>query len=447
METCRSIMRRPRPPFEADFQDGKLFAWSSRELCIAAAHPLDVRVYGAAADHSSPWDVLAEGGLGRLHRFLGEAAEYKRSRDPFGHDGLVCYWTPETTEDRRLWRIADSIAAFFEAIGSDRVRNVAQFADAPHLHLFMLWIIDRVPEIERVLRQNPALFFGLTVRAKALDSRNAVKLARWAAGMRHSTICQRLGLCSHRILARIYPPHLETSRFLRFVRHIARHKEMRRVAEHLKLIPRQTIAIMAAGLPAFRACRNRVFAQLSEAPNFDDYPAAADDILAMRLIARELGVAIRLPVIQTLKHLEEIAERLRLDTYPRGLRRIMEFLAAELPKAPFESRWLRPIRTIRELRLVGISLGNCLAEGAYDSECLAGESVFYWVEPTLFEPYPVVVQVAPNPSVPEMWHLVTVEGPRHKAPSAPHIEFLRSEVERLQGGSSCEHSLLEGNKS
>lgn len=274
---------------------------------------------------------------------------------------------------------------------------------------------------------------ALTVRVKKLgNSDDTGKLLRWAAGARHSIICQRLGLPSDRILARIWPPHLQRSRFHRFCRQVGRHKEMRRCAEHLKLIPRQTIAIMAAGLPAFRAIRNRVFAELSEAPNFDDHPHAGDDILALRCITKELGAPIRLPTVQSLKHLEEIGDRLRVDTYPRGRRRILEFLAVELPKAPFESRWLRSIRTRRQLRRVGRSFGNCLAEGAYDSECLAGDTVFYWCEPTLFEPYPVVVQVARDPAAPDEWHFVTAEGPRHQRVTEDRIEFVKAEIARLQ---------------
>lgn len=70
--------------------------------------------------------------------------------------------------------------------------------------------------------------------------------------------------------------------------------------------------------------------------------------------------------MQSLEHLGEICDGFAIDTYLWGRERIVGLLAAELPKKPFESRWLRPVRTIRELHRVGLLLGNCLAEGAYD---------------------------------------------------------------------------------
>ncbi len=427
-------MPRPKMTFnsEFDFTTGEFFAWSRRHLCIVKTRPFDVRTYGEAAGRSAPQISVVRGGFGQLLRFAEDVSRYRKSRDPFGHDGVVFHWTPETTEDRQLWCTAASIEAFLDAIGRDRVRNVAQFAAASHLHLFMLWLIDRVPEVERMLRENPALFFGLSVRANTLDTCEAVELARWAVGQRHATICQRLGLCSHRILSRIFSPHLRPRNLFSFCKQVIQHKEIRRVASHLKLIPRQTMTIMAAGLPAFRAVRNRVFAELAESPNFDDYPRAGDDLLALRRITKAIGPPpVKLPIVQSLKHLQELRRRLSLASYPRGRRRIAEFLAAEFPETPFESRWLRRIRTIRELRRVGLLLGNCLAEGVLDSECLAGESAFFWCEPTLFDHYPVIVQVARNPATPDEWRFVTAEGPRHQPVSEEHMDFLKCEVERM----------------
>ncbi|MFW6114641.1 MAG: hypothetical protein ACOC7K_02785 [bacterium] len=436
-------MDLPRASFHADFDfaTGRFFCWSRRGLCVASTSPFDVRTYGVAGGESAPSDAIIKGGLSRLWLFSQDFAKYKTFPRRYSQGIRSFRRISETKEERRVWKTAASVEAFLEAVGVDLIQRLAVFEAAPQLHFYMLSLVHQAPRIHRLLEQCCQLFFALAVYTRHLDADDAIRLVQWAAVTRHSTICERLGICSHRILARMYPRHMTPSSLHRFCVQVNQHREIRRVVSHLKVIPRQAIVITSAGLSAFQQVHNRVFEELSSDPN--EYLHAGNDVLALRCVSKELGSAITLPVVQSLKHLAKLRIRFGINTYPRGCRRIKRFLRTEFPDPPFTSQWLRPITTMRDLRRVGLLLGNCLAQGTFDAECLCGESMFYWRHPTLFEPYPIVIQIARERAVMGGWRFVRAEGPRNKSLSSEQIELLKAEVARLKADGAPISSVYE----
>ena len=163
----------------------------------------------------------------------------------------------------------------------------------------------------------------------------------------------------------------------------------------------------------------------------------------MRL-ARELGPPFRLPRVQSLQHLDRLKDRFKLRTYPRRGRDLKEFLDARFPATagvfPFDCQWLHRVQGVRELRRLGLSLRNCLAEGACEADALAGNTVFFYILASLIVPHLTVVQFDRDPATGQ-WRFVTAEARRHQILSEEQLEWLRAESER---GQQCVAQSLVG---
>jgi len=397
---------------QAHFEDdGRLFVWTARSLCVLRKRPFSILHYGVKLD-TYPFN------LEQLREWMTAVKDAQWVPNSYARGFVTTFaFQPEARQASVVYAIEE----FLQSLDAAKLRQVELFAAASGaLQIHMYRLLETVPLAQDCFNRSPNLFFA--VADSSLQNTEALRCARRLFKLTDSELCAATGAVNKKLLSRI-PSVALGPNFARFCTK-ASSPEIARFLAHLSIIPGEIISLIANGF--FTSFKPTFFLDIASDTLSQKHPSLVSNFLTLTRIVERLELG-PIPVIESLRHFYRLLSEFKVEEFPTDEAEFDEFLARPLPQIGLQTTWLTQATTVGALRKIGLKLHNCLIGGERESGCLSGRLAVCYQPKNLFFPESVVI--IERDSASGRYCLLDVAlGSRNKDISVEHRDWIRSEL-------------------
>ena len=341
--------------------------------------------------------------VNKLNSFLRKHRHRQESLHPWSQSGIV--WKGPSRAEQERFATADAIDDFLQNVGTELCDMVGRFRSVK-THFPMLFYIHRLPALERIMRENPALFFAMCAKADTISNQSeAIQFLSDLCRQKHRFMAKVLGFPSDNFLRRVRPEALNAQR-IKKLRRIGHDSYARRVFSHLGEAGASVVDLLDSRLRV--QFENKFFVEVAESQRDRHYPDIARRADQLSHLLDHCGVSF--PHIQSLQHFQRVCASYfqYLDVAEADSLLSTKF---PIPPIPEETSYIHAIKTPEQLLIESVKMHNCAT--SYYREIKDRACYFYQVEKKWGMCRATMQIVRDESDDVSVWRLGAVVGPRN----------------------------------